>query len=114
MIELHGCDPAILKNRKRVRAILLEGARRAKATIITDFFHCFSPYGVSGVVVIAESHVSIHTWPEFDYAALDVFTCQPTLDLGAMRKFWKQAFAATSISSRTIPRGVFLATDEHG
>ncbi|WP_459615528.1 adenosylmethionine decarboxylase, partial [Enterobacter hormaechei] len=53
---------------------MLEVARKATATIITSAFHKFSPIGISGVVVIAESHLAIHTWPEYGYAAVVVFT----------------------------------------
>ena len=59
---------------------MLEAARQANATIITSAFHKFSPIGISGVVVIAESHLAIHTWPEYGYAAVDVFTCGDVLD----------------------------------
>jgi len=58
---------------------MVTAAREAKATIIESRFHQFSPFGISGVVVIAESHLTIHTWPEYGYAAVDIFTCGDTL-----------------------------------
>ena len=58
---------------------MIGAANEAKATIIESRFHQFSPYGISGVVVIAESHLTIHTWPEYRYAAVDIFTCGKTL-----------------------------------
>lgn len=54
---------------------MVTAAKIANATIIGVSFHEFSPFGISGVVVIAESHLSIHTWPEYRYAAVDIFTC---------------------------------------
>lgn len=73
--DLYGCDAALLDDEARIGEFVLEAARVAQATIISAQFHKFAPQGVSGVVVIAESHIAIHTWPELGYAALDVFTC---------------------------------------
>lgn len=75
LVELHGCQADLLKKVDVVRDIMLGAARACRATIIDSAFHEFSPFGVSGVVVIAESHLSIHTWPEYRYAAVDIFTC---------------------------------------
>ena len=58
-----------------IRNALLEAAEKTGATIVGQSFHQFSPQGVTGVVSIAESHLAIHTWPEFGYAAVDIFTC---------------------------------------
>ena len=70
LIELNGCNPKILNDIKKVEEILVAGAKVAKATIIGTHFHQFSPFGISGVIVIAESHLAIHTWPEHGYAAV--------------------------------------------
>lgn len=75
LVELHGCSPELLKRTEMVKEILLSAAKVCKATVVDLAFHEFSPFGVSGVVVIAESHLSIHTWPEYRYAAVDIFTC---------------------------------------
>jgi S-adenosylmethionine decarboxylase len=75
LIELRDCNPEILKSLEKVRKILVSAAKEAKATIINNSFHEFNPFGISGVVVIAESHLTIHTWPEYGYAAVDIFTC---------------------------------------
>lgn len=75
LVELHGCHPESLKKVDVVRDILVGAARACGATIVDVAFHEFNPFGVSGVVVIAESHLSIHTWPEYRYAAVDIFTC---------------------------------------
>jgi len=75
LIELRDCNPEILKSLEKVKKILISAAKEAKATIIDNSFHEFNPFGISGVVVIAESHLTIHTWPEYCYAAVDIFTC---------------------------------------
>jgi len=75
LIELRSVNRALLDNLSKIETIFLDSVNNSGATYINHFFHQFSPQGVSGVVVIAESHLSIHTWPEDGYAALDVFTC---------------------------------------
>lgn len=83
IVEVWDADPRLLDDVKALEQILLQAAHAAKATVIQSVFHRFSPYGVSGVVVIAESHLTIHTWPEYGYAAIDIFTCGPKMDLDA-------------------------------
>lgn len=80
LVEYHNCDCDILDNQSVIQSILLEAAVKCGANILEYSFHKFSPQGVSGVVVIAESHISIHTWPEYGYAAVDIFTCGTRVD----------------------------------
>ncbi|ACS89911.1 MULTISPECIES: adenosylmethionine decarboxylase [Thermococcus] len=75
VLDLYECDPQILDDIERIEEILTEAAEVANATVIDKRFHKFSPQGVSGVVVVSESHIAIHTWPEHGYAAVDVYTC---------------------------------------
>lgn len=75
LVELYNCDAELLKKVETVKEILVSAAEHASATIVQVAFHEFNPFGVSGMVVIAESHLSIHTWPEHRYAAVDIFTC---------------------------------------
>lgn len=105
LLELHGCDPALLASRDALRPLLLDAVRAAGATIVTEVFHNFSPHGVSGVIVIAESHVAIHSWPEHRYAAVDIFSCSPVLDQKAMAAAIQKALEATSAETRTLERG---------
>ncbi len=73
--ELFDCNEFHINDVKKVEEVLMAAAELSSATIIKPFFHKFSPYGISGVIVIAESHFTIHTWPEHGYAAVDIFTC---------------------------------------
>lgn len=75
LVEVYGVQSELLDNLDELQNIFLEAVKVGGATYISHHFHRFSPQGVSGVVVIAESHLSIHSWPEKGYAALDVFTC---------------------------------------
>ena len=75
ILELYGIDNNTLDDIKKLEEALKTAAVSCGATIIKPVFHRFSPYGVSGILVVAESHFSIHTWPEYNYAAIDIFTC---------------------------------------
>ncbi len=75
IVEASGCDPEVLKDPDRIREIFLDAARVGNMDVKSSYFFRFSPTGVSGVVIVAESHISVHTWPEEGYAALDVYTC---------------------------------------
>lgn len=105
LLEMRGCDPILLRDREALAPLLLAAVRDAGATIVTDVFHNFSPHGVSGVIVIAESHVAIHTWPEHAFAAVDIFSCSETLDHGAIARAVQTALGASGVDARTIDRG---------
>ncbi|MDH5695180.1 MAG: adenosylmethionine decarboxylase [Dehalococcoidia bacterium] len=75
LLELKDCDKEVLNDVGFLREALIAAANEAKATVLGESFHQFNPQGVSGVVIIAESHLVIHTWPEYGYAAADIFTC---------------------------------------
>ena len=80
IVEASGCDPEVLRDPDRIREIFLEAAKVGGMDVKSSYFFRFSPTGVSGVVIVAESHISIHTWPEEAYAALDVYTCGAKAD----------------------------------
>ena len=75
LLELKGCNKEVLNDIGFLRKALLAAAGEAGAIVLGESFHQFNPQGVSGVVIIAESHLCIHTWPEYGYAAADIFTC---------------------------------------
>ncbi len=74
-VEFCGCDPRTISDPAKVEAAFLDAARYSGAHVVNWSFHRFNPQGVSGFVIISESHFSIHAWPEHDYAAVDIFTC---------------------------------------
>ncbi|OGT68970.1 MAG: S-adenosylmethionine decarboxylase proenzyme [Gammaproteobacteria bacterium RIFCSPHIGHO2_12_FULL_45_9] len=78
LLEYWGCHAGTLDQLDVVEASMKKAALAAGATIVQSTFHRFAPQGVSGVVVVQESHLSIHTWPEYGYAAVDCFTCGDT------------------------------------
>ncbi len=105
LAELRGCDASRLADLDCVREAMLEAARVSGATIITQTFHHFAPLGISGVVIVSESHLAIHTWPEHSFAALDYFTCGDTIDQNRAVEAMTLALGASSLSTREILRG---------
>ncbi len=75
ILELYDCDSSRLDDEAFLRDAITTAARRAGATLLNLITHRFEPQGVTGLALLAESHISIHTWPESGYAAVDVFTC---------------------------------------
>ncbi len=107
LVEFYDCNEHLLNDREYIEKKMLEAAKASNATIVTQTFHTFSPYGVSGVVVIAESHIAIHTWPEYNYAAVDIFTCGETIDPWIIHDYLKEAFDSKNTSSMEMKRGIF-------
>ena len=96
-IEYYECGESLLLDEDRVEKILLKAANDSGATIISSSFHKFEPQGVSGVVVIAESHFTVHAWPEHDYAAVDIFTCGDNIDLEVAINSMKDSFQSENV-----------------
>lgn len=109
LVELFDCDREIIADCKAVKDILVEAARRARATIVDVSFHEFNPCGVSGVVVIAESHLTIHTWPEYCYAAVDTFSCGETMLPETAVAYCAEELKAGRTTVVEVQRGILLA-----
>jgi S-adenosylmethionine decarboxylase len=109
LLELFDCDLDAINNVETVKGALIEAAKRAQATIVDVVFHEFNPFGVSGVVVIAESHLSIHTWPEYRYAAVDIFSCGDVLQPEVAANYLVEHFGAERTSVVEMQRGMFLS-----
>lgn len=103
--ELSGCPPLLLNDVALIEHRLVAAARASRATVITVSFHHFAPFGVSGVVVIQESHIAIHSWPEYGYAALDIFTCGQTIDPWVIYREVAAALEAQQASATEVVRG---------
>ncbi len=104
LVEFNGCNAEALNDVSLIERSMVEAAQIAGATVISSSFHHFSPWGVSGVVVIQESHLAIHTWPEYRYAAVDLFTCGDSVDPWVSFEHLKKAFQA-NYSALEMNRG---------
>ncbi|HDZ62590.1 MAG TPA: adenosylmethionine decarboxylase [Nitrospirae bacterium] len=112
LVELKECSAKILSNLEEVQNILVTAAKIADATIVEVAFHEFSPFGISGMVVIAESHLSIHTWPEYEYAAVDIFTCGNVLKPQKAVDYLIDKFQCKSPSVIEVKRGILSPLDK--
>jgi S-adenosylmethionine decarboxylase proenzyme len=105
VLDLYECETPRLDDIDWVKATLVDAALAAGATIVQTVFHKFAPWGISGVVVIAESHLAIHIWPENRYAAIDVFTCGENVRMDVASAFLKRAFQSKRAVQTTFSRG---------
>jgi spermidine synthase len=114
IVEYYDCDPMLMNDVVHIEQSMEQAAKTAGATIINSTFHYFSPYGVSGVVVIQESHLAIHTWPEYGYASVDLFTCGGEVDPWVAYKELKNLLKAGHGSALELSRGeMALLTEKH-
>jgi len=104
--ELSGCDEQRLVDIDTIRTMLIEAAKISRATIMESAFHRFQPQGVSGTVILAESHLAIHTWPEKGYAAMDFYTCGDHTDPWLACEFAAKALGAKAMRTTEIKRGI--------
>ena len=106
LLELKDCDREVLNDLSFLRDMLATAASEAGATVLGESFHQFNPHGVSGVVIIAESHLFIHTWPECSYAAVDIFTCGDSVQPEKAAQRVIRELNAKSHSILEIQRGI--------
>jgi len=106
ILELYHCSPTLLDDEAFIRNVLAEAVRRANGNICGAFFHKFNPQGVTGVVLISESHVTIHTWPEYGYAAVDIFTCGERMDPWKACEYIIENFKPLNFNALEIKRGL--------
>jgi len=107
IVELLGCNFDLLNSVENTEEILISAAKKINTTVLNSYFHRFQPQGVTGVVVIEESHLSAHNWPESGYSAIDIFTCGKT-DPRECLSILKEGFKATKICCAMMNRGKYV------
>jgi S-adenosylmethionine decarboxylase len=112
LIELWSCNRRKIDDLHGLERIMSQAATVAGAHVLKTAFQDFNPQGVSGVVVIAESHLTIHTWPEHGYAAVDIFTCGAKVDPWKAVDFLKKELEAEGIQVRDFKRGILDQVEE--
>lgn len=105
LVDMHGCSPELLKKVDFISDAMYQAAKRSNATIVGQFFKQFDPWGVSGVIVIAESHISIHTWPEYGLASIDYFSCSEEPSIKAAIDHLAQTLKAGQLKVVELARG---------
>lgn len=112
LVELYHCGSDIINDIVALESIMRRVAKLCNTTIIDTKFHHFSPQGISGVILIAESHLTVHTWPEHGYIAFDFFTCNISLDLMTELDTIKTLFKAARVQATVVNRGLFSNINE--
>jgi len=112
ILELYGCPSATLNDKDLIVSVLRRSAERAGATWLGEVAHKFDPQGVTALGLLAESHISIHTWPEIGYAAADVFTCGSACDPALACELLAEAMGAERHTMTTLPRATQLTPRE--
>ena len=113
LCEYHGCDRGLLNDAEAIRTALVAAVTKSGATPLHEVVHAFSPHGVTGVIVIAESHFAIHTWPEHGFAAVDLFTCGDQVDPYLAFEHLRGALRAETHSVVEIRRGLLPGPAPH-
>lgn len=106
LAEFFDCDSNILNNLELIEQYMTQAAVECGATVVQKCFHMFNPHGVSGVVIISESHLAIHTWPELGYAAVDLFTCGESCDPKVAYAVLKKLFRSGNSNFSELKRGI--------
>ncbi|MBP0724030.1 S-adenosylmethionine decarboxylase proenzyme [Bacillus sp. RG28] len=104
--ELWGCNTEKLNDMKFIEETFVDAALRSGAEVREVAFHKFAPHGVSGVVIISESHLTIHSFPEHGYASIDVYTCGDRIDPNVAANYIAEALEAETRENVELPRGM--------
>ncbi|WP_373533330.1 adenosylmethionine decarboxylase [Vampirovibrio sp.] len=105
LVEFYDCDTQTLDDVAGIETHMNDAARACGATIVQSTFHRFEPWGVSGVVVISESHLAIHTWPEYGYASVDLYTCGDEIDPMGAYEHLRRVLGAQESEIQMLKRG---------
>lgn len=105
LAELWGCDADLINSASFVEMTLVDAAVKSGAHVLHSSFHEFAPQGISGVVIISESHLTIHSWPEYGYAAIDVFTCGKKVDPWFAVTYIEEQFKSSYSKINNFSRG---------
>lgn len=97
-----GIDKQLLNNKEKLLEATLKLAKELKLTVVNSFIHRFFPHGLSLVLVIAQSHLAIHTWPEYGYLHLDILSCSEEADLTKLNQCIKKQFSPQKLKSKKI------------
>ena len=106
LVEFYNCNLEVLGDEKKIEEIMCEAAIRSNATIVNSCFHKFDSLGVSGAVIIKESHLTIHTWPEYGYASADLYTCGESVNPWLGFNYLEKMLQAEKSESTEIARGI--------
>ena len=112
LLELYKCDFEKLNDESSLRCTLNKAAKLAKATVLNLISNKFEPQGVTAIALLAESHISIHTWPESNYSAVDIFTCGQSMMPELASEYLIESLIAKEHALRVIERNPPIAVSK--
>jgi S-adenosylmethionine decarboxylase proenzyme len=104
IFDLSNCNHEILMDSERAYSLFAQAVRESGLTVVDEGFYKFSPHGFTCFLLLAESHASLHAWPEYDYCAIDLFTCAIGKDMMPLIQCIKEALGADNFTLRKIDR----------
>lgn len=104
IFDLSDCNHDILMDSERAYSLFSQAIRESSLTVVDEGFYKFSPHGFTCFLLLAESHASLHAWPEHNYCAIDLFTCAIGRDMTPLLMRIKEAFGADDFSMRKLDR----------
>lgn len=106
IIDLYNCDEKIIKSVNNIAKIMKKAGNIGKLNVVEECFHQFLPHGVSGILILEESHFAIHTWPEYNYVSVDLYLCNISNSIDSIIDYLKHEFNSKSIQKRIIQCGI--------
>ena len=104
IFDLSDCNPEILMDSETSYSLFAQAVRESGLTVVDEGFYKFSPHGFTCFLLLAESHASLHAWPEHGYCAIDLFTCALGKDMMPLLMRLKEAFGADDFALRKLDR----------
>ncbi len=104
--DMYGCDANLLDSIKYLRRLLKGAADTGNMHIVKVFFHRYYPQGITGLVIVKESHIALHTWPEYAFASVDIFLCGNNSDPYKTLKHIENGLKPSKIIIKSVERGV--------
>lgn len=111
IFDLSNCNQEILLDSERSYSLFAQAVHESGLTVVDEGFYKFSPHGFTCFLLLAESHASLHAWPEYGYCAIDIFTCAIGMDMMPLLMRIKEAFGADNFSLRKVDRDASVQTE---
>jgi S-adenosylmethionine decarboxylase len=105
MLELYGCDQEKINSRKFLHQVVKAAVKKAGLTNLGSRFHQFEPHGVTGFTLLAQSHISLHTWPEYGYLVLDIFTCGDQAQADQLSDYFLKRLHPRRVNHQVMRKG---------
>ena len=105
VLDCYNCDKSIVNDITEIKSMIYDLCKQINASVVKENYHMFEPYGISAYAIITTSHISIHTWPEFNFVAIDIFSCKNEV-ANCFEEYVKKKLNTNDIEITYLTRGV--------